>query len=158
TNDAMTYNVTECLAWVRPSFFKQDWISDKLLAWLYENFPKGAMIAQCGTTFCEARNESIDDHWTLIHARPGDGMHRPGNMSPLIPLQEKLNDCMDLVHQSFMHLIPIVWVDPEGLDLQALNEAQRTPGQYRKLKRKADKELAANFYAEPQLQIAEGLL
>lgn len=158
TNDAMSYNTTETLCWVRPSFFKQDWISKELKNWLYTNFPKGAMIAQCGTTLCEARNESLDDHWTLIHARPGDGMHRPGNGTPLIPLQEKLNDCMDLVHQSFMHLIPITWIDSEGIDAQALNEMQRLPGQYRKLKRKPDKELSANFYTEQQVQIAEGLL
>lgn len=157
TNDAMTYNVTESLTWIRPSFFREE--SDKdLREWLYANFPKGAMIAQCGTELCEARNESLDDHWTIIHARPGDGMHRPGNGTPLIPLQEKLNDCMDLVHESFMHLIPITWIDAEGIDAQALNEMQRSPGQYRKLKRKPDKELAANFYTEQQIQIAEGLL
>jgi len=157
TNDAMTYNVTECLAWLRPSFFKAE-DDDNLRKWLYQNFPKGAMVAQCGMTFCEARNEGMNDHWTLIHARPGDGMHRPGNGTPLIPLQEKLNDCMDLVHQSFMHLIPITWIDSEGIDSQALNEMQRAPGQYRKLKRKPDKELSANFYTEQQIQIAEGLL
>lgn len=157
TNDAMTYNVTECLAWVRPSFFHAE-ENDNLRQWLYQNFPKGAMVAQCGTTFCEARNEGINDHWTLIHARPGDGMHRPGNGTPLIPLQEKLNDCMDLVHQSFMHLIPITWIDAEAIDAQAINEMQRTPGQYRKIKRKPDKELAANFFTEQQIQIAEGLL
>lgn len=158
TNDAMTYNATEELSWFRPSFFAQDDFNDQLKKWLYQNFPRGAMVAQVGTTFCEARNESLDDHWTLIHPRPGDGMHRPANGNPLIPLQEKLNDCMDLVHESFMHLIPITWIDAEGIDAQALNEMQRAPGQYRKLKRKPDKELAANFFTEQQIQIAEGLL
>src|SRR6267142_647439 len=157
TNDAMTYNVTEALAWVRPSFFREE-TDDNLRNWLYDNFPKGAMVAQCGTTLCEARNESLDDHWTLIHTRPGDGMHRPGNGTPLIPMQEKLNDCMDLVHESFMHLIPITWVDSDGIDAQALNEIQRAPGQYRRLKRRPDKELSANFYTEQQVQIAQGLL
>src|SRR5271163_2198456 len=157
TNDSMTYNATESLSWVRPSFYSEEKNED-LREWLYNAFPRGAMIAQVGTTFCEARNESLDDHWTLIHSRPGDGMHRPGNGTPLIPLQEKLNDCMDLVHESFMHLIPITWVDVEGMDQQALNEMQRNPGQYRKMKRKPDKELASNFYTEQQIQIAEGLL
>lgn len=157
TNDAMTYNVTEQLAWIRPSFFTAE-DDEQLRNWLYDSFPRGLMVAYCGMTFCEARNESLDDHWTLIHSRPGDGMHRPGNGTPLMPLQEKLNDCMDLVHESFMHLIPITWIDSEGIDAQALNEIQKMPGQYRKLKRKADKELAANFYTEQQVQIAEGLL
>src|SRR5229473_3147814 len=65
---------------------------------------------------------------------------------------------MDLVHESFMHLIPITWVDVEGMDQQALNEMARAPGQYRKLKRKPDKELSENFHTEQQVQIAEGLL
>lgn len=157
TNDAMTYQCTESLTWVRPSFFREE--TDKeMRAWLYANFPKGAMIAQVGTELCEARNEALGDHWTLIPARPGDGQHVPAIGSPLIPLQEKLNDCMDLVHESFMHLIPITWIDAEGVDAAALNEMQRAPGQYRKLKRKPDKELAANFYTEQQIQIAEGLL
>jgi hypothetical protein len=157
TNDAMSYNCTETLAWVRRSFFEEE--KDEILRnWLYDTFPKGAMIAQVGTTLVEARNESLDDHWTLIHPRPGDGMHRPGNGTPLIPIQEKLNDCMDLVHESFMHLIPITWIDAEGVDAQAMNEMQRNPGQYRKLKRRPDKELSANFFTEQQIQIAEGLL
>src|SRR6267142_878016 len=158
TNDAMTYNATEELGWYRPSFFAQDEFGKAEKKWLYENFPRGAMVAQVGTTFCEARNESLDDHWTIITPRPGDGMHRPANGNPLIPLQEKLNDCMDLVHESFMHLIPITWIDAEGIDAQALNEMQRAPGQYRKLKRRPDKELSANFYTEQQVQIAQGLL
>src|SRR5271156_1717524 len=157
TNDAMTYNCTECLAWVRPSFFTEE-KNPELRDWLYDNFPKGAMIAQVGTTLVEARKEGMNDHWTLIHARPGDGMHRPGNGTPLIPLQEKTNDCIDLVHESFMHLIPLTWIDAEGIDAQALSEIQRAPGQYRKLKRRPDKELAANFFTEQQIQIAEGLL
>jgi len=57
-----------------------------------------------------------------------------------------------------MNLIPITWVDSDGIDAQALNEIQRAPGQYRRLKRKPDKELSANFYTEEQIQIAQGLL
>src|SRR6267378_4211341 len=64
TNDAMTYNATESLAWIRPSFFHEE-KGDRLRNWLWDNFPRGAMIAQVGTTLCEARNEGMNDHWTL---------------------------------------------------------------------------------------------
>lgn len=156
TNDAMTYQATEQLTWARPSFFWEE-KNKQLREWLWQAFPKGAMVAAVGKTFCEARNEGLNDHWSLIHARPGDGQHRPALGSPLIPLQEKLNDCMDLVHESFMHLIPITWVDSEAIDTAALNEIESKPKQYLKIKRKADKDIAGNFYTEEQIQIAEGL-
>lgn len=159
TNDAMTYNATETLAWIRPEFFqevkKQD---EQKYNWLLDNFPKGAMVAMVGKTVCEARNESLTDHWTLVHARPGDGTHRPALGSPIIPIQEKLNDCMDYVHEAFMHLIPLKWVDSEAIDTEALEEIQAKPNLYVKMKRRAESDLAGNFYVEPQIQLAEGLL
>ena len=159
TNDAMTYQTTETLGWIRPSFYqevKKDNVAK--YKWLLDRFPKGAMIAMVGKTVCEARNESMADHWTLFHARPGDGTHRPALGSPLIPLQEKLNDCMDYIHEAFMHLIPLKWVDSEAVDTEALSQLQAKPNQYVKMKRKPDKDLAGNIYVEPQIQIAEGLL
>lgn len=158
TNDAMTYNATEQLTWVRPSFFFAE-KDERKRNWLWDTFgDQGAMIAICGQTLCEARVECLDDHWTMVHARPGDGMHRPAIGSPIIPIQEKLNDCMDLVHESFMHLIPRIWVDP-SIDLEAVTGTQRRPGQYVKApKARTEKDIGANFFPEPQIQIAEGLL
>jgi hypothetical protein len=156
TNDAQTYSATECLTWVRPSFYKC--AGDEMRDWLLEIAPNGCMVAMVGDVVVEARSESIDDHWSLVHARPGDGMHRPSLGYPLTPLQEKLNDAMDLVHQSFMHLIPRIWVDP-SIDMDALEKTRREPGQYLKApKAKDGKTIGDNFFAEPQLQLAEGLL
>jgi hypothetical protein len=157
TSDSMTYNCTIQRTWVRPSFFFEE-TDDAKREWLFKMFPKGAMIVLVGKVLCEARNESMDDHWTLIHARPGDGMHRPALGMPIIAMQEKLNDCMDLVHESFMHLIPRIWVDGEEYDLASATDTKRQPGQYMKMKRKPDKDLAGNFYAEPQIEIASGLM
>lgn len=100
----------------------------------------------------------MSEHLTLFHSRPGDGMHRPSLCGPLVPIQEKLNDCMDLVHQSFMHLIPRIWVDPQ-IDLEGVEKVKREPGQYMKApKSKEGKGTGDLFFAEPQLQLAEGLL
>lgn len=157
TNDAMTYNTTETMSWFRPSFFQEQ--KDKTKReWLLKQFPNGARVAMVGTVVCEAVRESMNDHLTLIHSRPGDGMHRPANGSPLIPMQEKLNDCMEYVHDAFMHLIPLKWVDSEAIDTEALAQIDAKANQYLKMKRRPDAELASNIYVEPQIEIAEGLL
>jgi hypothetical protein len=157
TQDAMTYNGTEQLTWLRPAFYREIENEEKR-NWLYDTFPKGAMVAMVGKTVCEARRSSMDDHWTLFHARPGDGAHRPALGSPVIPLQEKLNDCMNYMHDAYMHLIPIKWVDNEAVDVEALAQIEIKPGMYLKMKRKPDKALAENMFVEPQIQLAEGLL
>lgn len=157
TNDAMAYNCTEQFAFFRPSFFRECEDDDKR-QWLYDTFPQGAYVAAVGKEIVEARRCAMDDHLTLTHARPGDGMHRPALGGPIVPLQEKLNDCMDLLHESYMHLIPIKWVDSEAIDLEALGQIGSKPNQYVKMKRRPDKDMAGNIFVEPQIQIAEGML
>lgn len=156
TSDSMTYNCTEQKTWCRPEFFTEE-EDDDLRDWLYQTFPKGLMGVMVGKALCELRNESLDDCWSMAHARPGDGAHRPALGSPVIPIQDKVNDCVDLVHESFMNLIPRVWVDPE-VDRAALNDAQRKPGQYLPAPKSANKATADMFFTEQQVQIAEGMI
>lgn len=157
TSDSMTFNVTEQRTWIRPGFFTEE-TDDTKRQWLYQNFPDGLMSVLVGQEVCEARNESLDDHWTMIHGQYGDGAHRPALGAPIVPINEKLNDCMDLVHESFMHLIPRTWVDPEGIDVKALNETRAQPKSYLPLKARAGQGLEQSFYTEPSITIAEGLL
>jgi hypothetical protein len=156
TSDSMTFNATKQRTWVRPEFFTEE-SDDDLRQWLYQEFPKGCMAVMVGTTLCEQRNESMDDHLTLIHARSGDGAHRPALGSPVMPIQEKLNDCVDLIHESFMHLIPRVWVGSE-VDTNALAAAERKPGQYLKAPKITGKSTADLFFTEQQIEIAQGLI
>src|SRR6516165_2512775 len=127
------------IAW--PRMRQAPMIVDRFLA-RFDAFPRGCRVARGGKGVGEARKETIDDHWSLTHSRPGDGAHRPALGQPVIPLQEKLNDCMDYIHDAFMHLIPIKWVDPEAVDTEALQQIEIKPGLYLKMKRKADKALA----------------
>jgi hypothetical protein len=157
TSDSMTYNCTEQKTWVRPEFYAEE-TDDELREWLYDTFSKGCMGVMIGSVLCEQRNESMDDCWSMVHARAGDGAHRPALGSPVIPIQEKVNDCVDLLHESFMHLIPRVWVNPE-IDVDGLQDAERRPGQYLKSpKAPAGKGIAENFFTEQQIEIAQGLI
>jgi len=37
----------------------------------------GCYVAFAGDTYCESRNETMDDCWRVMHALPGDGQNRP---------------------------------------------------------------------------------
>ena len=157
TSDSLTSNTTWERTWIKPEFFAEE-KQDAQKQWLYATFPKGAMVSMMGTTFCEARNESMQDHWSLCHARPGDGMHRPSLLSPVVPIQEKLNDCMDYTHDAFMHLIPKIWVASGKVDQKALNDVTSAANQYFQIAKTAGEALGENFHVEDQIQLAEGLL
>jgi|HubBroStandDraft_4_1064222.scaffolds.fasta_scaffold00050_8 hypothetical protein len=154
--DSMAHNATKQRTWMRPEFYTEE-EDDDLRNWLYQEFPKGLMAVMVSQTLCEQRNESMDDHLTLIHARSGDGAHRPALGSPVIPIQEKLNDCVELTHESFMHLIPRVWVGSE-IDVAALQDAERRPGQYLKAPKVTGKGTADLFFTEQQIEIAQGMI
>jgi hypothetical protein len=158
TSDSMTYNTTLQRTWIRPSFFFEEQDDDNR-EWLFENFPNGVMTVVAGSVFCEARNESMDDHWTTIHARPGDGMHRPALGSPAIPIQEKINDLVDLMQEQCMHQIPATWVDPE-IDIAGLSSTKSRPKDYFKAPKPSTpgRAIADLFYTEPQIALAEGFM
>src|SRR5258707_14626874 len=40
-------------------------------------FPDGCYVGFAGDAYCESRSESMDDHWRLLNALPGDGQNRP---------------------------------------------------------------------------------
>ena len=157
TSDSFTYNVTEQRTWLRPEFFVEE-EDETLREWLYDTFAGGLMTVICGQEVCEVRKESMDDHWTIVFSRPGDGTHRPALGQPLIPIQEKINDVMDLTHESTMHLIPRTWVDSERVDANALNDTKSKPKQYFKIKRAPGGTIQDNFFSEPPIDLGSWVM
>jgi hypothetical protein len=113
TSDSAAYDVTEQRTWFRPSiFYDPDVPEGEREEWL-DLFPYGMRVVYMGETFCEARNLSLDDHVTLIHARAGDGMHRASLLKWLLPIQKVFNNLLDLANDYLTRGIPMKWF-PEG--------------------------------------------
>jgi len=74
--DALMNLITFDRTWLRPWAFYA--IEDlEVRGELLALFPDGCYVAFAGDAYCEARNESMDDHWRVLHALPGDGQNRP---------------------------------------------------------------------------------
>jgi len=74
--DALFNLITFSRTWIRPWAFyaiEDKSVRDTLLAL----FPDGCVVAFAGDTYCESRNETMDDCWRVMHALPGDGQNRP---------------------------------------------------------------------------------
>ena len=88
--DALMNLITFDRTWLRPWAFYS--IEDaEVRADLLALFPDGCYVAFAGDAYCEARSESMDDHWRVLHALPGDGQNRPSVGDSLVQVQERYN-------------------------------------------------------------------
>ena len=90
-------------------------------------------MAFAGDTYCESRNESMDDCWRVMHALPGDGQNRPSVGESLIDVQERYNALSNIQAETYEYGIPPIYADPQVLDFDAL--AIRPPNPPRIIRR-----------------------
>ena len=86
-------------------------------------FPDGCYMAFAGDVYCEARNESMDDHWRVLHALPGDGQNRPSVGDSLVQVQERYNALSNIQAETYEYGIPPIYADPQVLDFDAIGES-----------------------------------
>ena len=143
--------------WLRPwAFFALD---DKVLRdQLLKLFPDGAYVAFAGDVFCEARNESMDDHWRVLHALPGDGSSgRPALGDALISVQERFNTLSNLQMETYEYGIPPIYADSEVLDFDSLQSQTAEPGSHYPARAKPGQSLEAGFFQPAPAQIPPDL-
>lgn len=131
TGDSLQWNVTYQRVFLTPTAYAEyeDAVKDEAET----KFPDGVCLHYIGKTFCEAEPCEPHKRLTLIHACSGDGMHRNSIGSPVVPIQKKMNDAVDLQQQTLLNTIPVKWVDPTYVDTAAMKEQENLPGSYLKL-------------------------
>ncbi len=125
--DSLTNLVTFSRTWIRPWCF---WLveDEAKRQQLLDLFPDGCYIAFAGETYCESRNESMDDYWRVLQAMPGDGQNRPAVGSTMIPINEQYNTLSNIEAETYEFGIPPILADAETIDFDALEETTAEPG------------------------------
>jgi hypothetical protein len=97
-------------AWLRPSLY----FFDKELV---KKFPDGLYIAKTGDTLLEARNDSIEDHWTHYIFNPVPGRIWGDGDDDIIPQQLKLDETDRLIlrNQGY-NSAPMLAIDSQRID------------------------------------------
>ena len=124
--DALFNLITFSRTWIRPWAFyaiEDTAVRDALLAL----FPDGCYVAFAGDTYCESRNESMDDCWRVMHALPGDGQNRPSVGDSLVQIQERYNTLSNIQAETYEYGIPPIYADPQVLDFDALANQTAEP-------------------------------
>jgi len=146
--DALMNLITFDRTWLRPWAFysiEDEAVRNELLAL----FPDGCYVAFAGEAYCEARNESMDDHWRVLHALPGDGQNRPSVGDSLVQVQERYNVLSNMQAETYEYGIPPIYADPQVLDFDALANQIAEPAAHFPARARPGQPLAAGFF-QPQ--------
>jgi hypothetical protein len=151
--DLITYSRT----WIRPrSFFR---IEDKAIrAELLKLFPHGCYVAFAGDTYCESRDEKMDDHWRIMHAYPGEGQNRPSVGDPIVELNQKVNTLTNLMMEMYEEDLGENFFDPEVLSADAISNRTVEPGSWTPARPRAGTNLEASFHKTQSGDVPPSLL
>jgi hypothetical protein len=155
--DALFNLITFSRTWIRPWAFyaiEDKSVRDALLA-LY---PDGCYVAFAGDTYCESRNETMDDCWRVMHALPGDGQNRPSVGDSLVQIQERYNTLSNIQAETYEYGIPPIYADPQVLDFDALSNQTAEPAAHYPARARPGQPLAAGFFQPAAAQVPPDLV
>lgn len=127
--DSWQTSTTEAHCWLRPSRFMAVKDEETRMS-LLRKFSKGVRMIFAGDTMILARPERMDDHVTVVQAKPGCGQNRDALMSKVLAIQKRLNNWVDLLNHFFVRTVPQRYIDDKAFDLEALREQSNVPGDY----------------------------
>lgn len=95
---------------------------------LEQLFPDGCHIVFFNDVYCESRNESMDEKWETMQTMPGEGQLRETLISATMPVQEQLNDCINLLFEICMYGVPEGFADQDLIDFEARSKQTANAG------------------------------
>ncbi len=129
TGDSMVRDCTVQRTWFRPAMFME--VEDMTArVELLEAFPNGCLCVIAGEAFIFSRQESMDDHCTLVQAFPGSGQNRIALCSKLLSIQKRVNNWIDLLNDYFIRCVPIRWISNALGDPEAITDQSSVPGSF----------------------------
>jgi predicted RNA-binding Zn-ribbon protein involved in translation (DUF1610 family) len=155
--DALLNLITFDRTWLRPWAFyaiEDAQVRSELLAL----FPDGCYVAFAGEAYCESRNETMDDHWRVLHALPGDGQNRPSVGDSLVQVQERYNVLSNMQAETYEYGIPPIYADPQVLDFDALANQVAEPAAHFPARARPGQPLAAGFFQPAPAQVPPDML
>src|SRR5229473_3096378 len=155
--DALMNLITFDRTWLRPWAFYS--IEDaEVRAELLALFPDGCYVAFAGDAYCESRSESMDDHWRVLHALPGDGQNRPSVGDSLVQVQERYNVLSNMQAETYEYGIPPIYADPQVLDFDALANQVAEPAAHFPARARPGQPLAAGFFQPAPAQVPPDMI
>jgi hypothetical protein len=136
SGESWQQDATETFTWYRPSQYHSI-KKDDVRKVFRDNFPDGLLVVHAGGEFAFCRNESLNKHLKVIHAKKGPGQNRRAIGTNYLPMQKILNAEISLVDRMFRSAIARRFHDAEAINSEALNGQINDPAKSTPVLRKA---------------------
>lgn len=93
-----------------------------------KKYPNGVRASFVNDLFGCAKEECLDEHWTLEYNPMADYLSNDPLGSLLTAVQEITNDLISLTKQTIEHGVGLTFVDPNIVDLNAYGQTEVVPG------------------------------
>lgn len=101
---------------------------------LTQMYPDGAHVVVVGQKYACSWNKSIDACISISHPYIGKGQTRMPILYPMIVVQDRFNQGMNLIAESQDHLVPSTWIGCAATEFAAITKQRAKPGAFRNLK------------------------
>jgi len=95
---------------------------------LKQRFPNGVYFVQAGDNFITARDENLDDHWTISTSPTSPHLFAQALGKSLKQIQELTNELVTMTIDNIEHGTPMALVDADVLNLRKFKESRVAPG------------------------------
>jgi hypothetical protein len=126
SGESWQQDATETFTWYRPSHYRSI-KKDDVRKVFKENFPDGLLVVHAAGEFAFCRNESLNKHLKVIHAKKGPGQNRRAIGTNYLPLQKILNAEISLVDRQFRSAIARRFHNSERINSETLNGQMNDP-------------------------------
>jgi len=122
--------------WLEPMMFnffgKKEFGPSKipLRQWFKDNYSRGARITMVNEKIVDITPESFKDVWACGQPGISSTVTMPGVCRDFIPIQDALNNMININQESIERGIPLTLVDNDVLNADALNSRQAVPGEF----------------------------
>jgi hypothetical protein len=106
--------------WVRPVIYHA--FGPRTRKLLLGQFPDGLRTTFVGKQLVEAEHEKLDDFWSICKTGTGEHLTSPALCDPIIPIQNDINDFMNLGKETIVRAIPKTLVASELFDRARIQE------------------------------------
>jgi hypothetical protein len=139
--------VTVKQIWIRPwLYYRLGRNKDKEIAELQAAFSSGCYLVMVGNEILEARDEKLDDRWTITESPLSRTIYANPLGNPLMPIQDAKNELFALTKETVAHGIPETFYDSQIIDETKYSNTTIRPGTLFPVKRKAGQNISDSFF------------
>lgn len=113
--------------WVRP--WQYYILPDEQRKMLEKKFPEGVYVVHIEGLVLDYEPESLDAHWTMIHNQLSNRIHFDPLMKPAVPLQQLVNEAINMTWERVEKGIPLTIVDVNTVGLKQLQGQPQEVGE-----------------------------